>query len=167
MSEKRSAATRIDQLDLFDAQGRDGVGARHGSPGRAHGGGGYLDVCTAANFEAPRAAPQKIAPHRDPRLADLARIGLQGVWLDVAEEVGVDVLLRIWRIIDASNETMINGRRCFVPIIQYRTFLRHQRNQYIRELSKTLAPKQIRHRVNRQLGESVSMRNIWRIVNGA
>lgn len=143
------------------------VGWGLGMAGRALvlGGGGYLDICTSAEFQKKKAAtPQKNGAPRDPRLNDLRRIGLQSVWLDVAEEIGVDAFMRIWRIIDAAPECAYNDTALRVPIRMYRVFLRFQRNQYIRELSGAgLSFSAIKRRVARQLGEQVSIRHIKRI----
>jgi hypothetical protein len=165
MSEKRSQEVESAQMSLPLPGLAGGVGARHGGSVPGPGGGGYLDICTSAEFQKKKAAtPQKNGAPRDPRLNDLRRIGLQSVWLDVAEEIGVDAFMRIWRIIDAAPECAYNDTALRVPIRMYRVFLRFQRNQYIRELAGSgLSFSAIKRRVARQLGEQVSIRHIKRI----
>jgi hypothetical protein len=94
----------------------------------------------------------------------LRRIGLQRVWLDVAEQIGVDAFLVVWRLIDADPSCSSDGTTLRVPIRLYRTFLRAQRNQYIRTLAgMDVSPREIKRRLSRQFGESVSLRHIKRI----
>ncbi len=165
MNEKRSPEAESAQLCLVLPGPVGGVGARQGGPGPGPGGGGYLDICTAPESPKKKAAePQKDAARRDPRLGDLESIGLKSVWLDVAEEIGVDSFLRVWRIIDADPCCDYGGSTLRVNIPLYRVFLRFQRNQYIRGLAgRKNSPRAIQRRLLRQFGEMVSLRHIKRI----
>lgn len=92
-------------------------------------------------------------------------MGLQRVWLDVAEEIGVDALLKMWRILDADQASIGEDGRLLVPIRSYATYLRYQRNRYIEELSaRGMKPRQIREKLKAQLCEQISLRHISRLV---
>lgn len=105
-------------------------------------------------------------PH-DPRLHELDRMGLQRVWLDVAEEIGVDAFLSVWRIIDADPAARHKEGFLQINLKLYRSYLRFQRNRYIEALArKGLKPLEIQRNLVRQLRESVSLRHISRIAGG-
>jgi len=105
-------------------------------------------------------------PH-DPRLEELDRMGLQRVWLDVAEEIGVDNFLAAWRIIDADPAARHKEGFLQINLKLYRSYLRFQRNRYIEALArKGLKPLEIQRNLVRQLRESVSLRHISRIAGG-
>lgn len=160
-NEKRSTAHGIGdgysrQADLFG-----GVGGRQASPRQSRRGGGYQNKCTVLNFS-PDAEQKK----RDPRLDELREMGLRRVWLDVAEAIGMDNMLKLWRIIDASETRLGDDGEIRVPLRRYSSYLRYQRNRYIEELFKVgLKPKEIREKLNKQLCEKISLRHISRIIN--
>lgn len=160
VNEKRSSS--LQTATPLDSQGVGGnrVGGRHAPPAPPTMGGGYLDNCTTSNFT------KKIAPEkkRDPRLLELQQVGLQPVWLEIAEQVGVDVFLNIWRILDARPAHFTDEGRVLVPIRRYQIFLRYQRNRYIDTLqSSGLTPREIRELVYKQVGEKMSLRQIERL----
>ena len=137
-----------------------GVGGRQASPKHSHGGGGYQNICTVLNFD-PAAAEKK----RDPRLDELREMGLQRVWLDVAEAIGVDALLKMWRILDADPASIGNAGRLLIPLRSYSTFLRYQRNRYIESLDALgHKPPEIQKKLKDQLCEHISIRHISRLV---
>lgn len=139
-----------------------GVGGRQGTPPTPLGGGGYLDECSVLNFRA-RGAEKK----RDPRLDELVRLGLQRVWLDVAEAIGVDRFLAMWRILDTGFQaTADDAGRMLVPMRSYRTYLKFQRNRYIETLAGMgYNAQQIRDKLRSQLCETISLRHIYRLRN--
>lgn len=102
---------------------------------------------------------------RDPRIDDLRAIGVLPEWVRAAEEIGVDAVLTIWRIMDASPSALAHGGASLrVSLPLYRTFLRYQRNRYIETLRDDgLSPHQIRARLQRQFGERLSLSHIRRI----
>ena len=129
MDEKRSRSRGVAQLDLFVGAPAPGVGARQAgdrAPGR---GGGYLENCGPQNFQ----------PADDPRMDELRRIGLPRAWLIVAETVGVDAWLEVWRRLSAAEfNTWVRrdtgGTR--MPMLRsYDAYLRYQRNRYIQALA--------------------------------
>lgn len=137
-----------------------GVGGRQASPHPSRGGGGYQNKCTVLNFD-PQAAEKK----RDPRLEELREMGLQRIWLEVAEKIGVDAFLAVWRILDADQTSIDNYGRLMVPIRAYSTYLRYQRNRYVEALSALgHTPPEIRKMLKAQLCEEISIRHISRLV---
>lgn len=166
MMEKRSTEDKNAQMTLLLDTDTAGVGARQAGSGLPPGGGGYQDVCIAANFEKKAADAKKNAPDRDPRLEDLRSMGLQRAWVRAAEEVGVDAILTIWRILDADPQSSYDGTTLRVPLRAWRTYLRYQRNRYIEQLRDMgCGPHEIQRRLNRQMGERVSIPHIKRIMN--
>lgn len=153
---KRSSACEIGKGDkLFE-----GVGGRQAQPSPSDGGGGYLDICAVLNF-----SPDGEQKKRDPRIEEFRQMGLQRVWLDVAEEIGADAMLKVWRILDRANAHGGDEGRFMVPMRSYGSFLRFQRNRYIEALdSQGVKPKEIRERLNKQLCEQISIRHISRIL---
>ena len=160
MNERRSSEGKNAQPDLFGG----GVGARQEGDHIPAGGGGYQETCTVLNFWA-RPPAQKNGG--DPRLAELAQMGVQSVWLKVAEEIGVDAFLRMWRTLDADPSS--HNREGFLQLRlkNYRSYLRYQRNRYIEALAaQGLKPLDIRRHLVRNFRESVSLRHISRISCG-
>lgn len=157
MNEKRSPEHENAQPDLF----ADGVGARQAAPPLSPRGGGYQETCTAQEFSTRPPRPQK---NRDPRLDELQKIGLKRVWLDVAEEIGVDAFLAMWRILDADDSSRHKEGFLQVHLKLYRSFLRYQRNRYIEALAALgYKPVEIQRSLARQLREPVSLRHISRL----
>lgn len=102
---------------------------------------------------------------RDPRLEELREMGLQRIWLEVAEKIGVDAFLAVWRILDSDQTSIENSGRLMVPIRAYSTYMRYQRNRYVESLSEMgLTPPQIRQKLKEQLCEQISIRHISRLV---
>lgn len=137
----------------------EGVGGRQGDPATRSRGGGYLDNCTPSNFG------QGAEKNRDPRLDELEIMGLQRIWIAIAEEIGVDNFMRMWRILDSDTGSHADDGRLLIPIRRFSTYLRYQRNRYIEALvGMGLSPRQIREHLQRQLCEKLSIRNILRII---
>ncbi|MFA6971656.1 MAG: hypothetical protein WC208_09685 [Gallionella sp.] len=155
-SERETAMVEQCQACLFDR-----VGGRQTPSPSSSGGGGYQNICTVLNFE-PGAAEKK----RDPRLEEFSQMGLQRVWLEVAEEIGVDAMLKMWRILDRDQASVGDDGRLLVPIRSYSTFLRFQRNRYIESLNGTgMKPRDIQKKLKDQLCEQISLRHISRLIN--
>ena len=141
--------------DLFG-----GVGGRQTLPRSRTRGGGYPNICTVLNFD-----PSGEKKKRDPRFDELQQMGLQRVWLDVAAEIGVDALLKLWRILDADQGSIGDDGRLLVPLRSYSTFLRFQRNRYIETLNALgKSPREIRDLLKSQLCEMISIRHISRLI---
>lgn len=156
--EKRHSEQGIAGLSGQGEADEQGVGARQGDLPLPPRGGGYLHICTGLNFcaRAPRGD--------DPRIGELRRMGLPRWALAVAERLGVDSLLELWRIMDADPTSHGKEGRLVVTIRLYRSFLRFQRNRFIEALATTGSPPaEIQRRVQRQLGERISIETVRRI----
>lgn len=160
MSEKRSGASEIAQGDLFGG----GVGARQGDQGDPSPGGGYLNNCDLSNFSNPAPAPSDEKKRRDPRFEELERIGLPAVWLRIAERVGFDVWLDIWRTLSDDDSVRHDGGARLPKLRCYSAYSRYQRNRYIEALANNGAsPKEIQTAIRKNLGEMLDITNIQRI----
>lgn len=152
--EKRNSAAGIATTAALGGTKAKGVGGRQTYPPADPQGGGYLDNCSTSNFQ----------KKTDPRFKELEQLGLQPVWLRVAEVTGVDVFLEIWRILSQEPHHATDGGRLLVPMRSYRNYLRFQRNRYIETLRNMgMSPRAIRRRVADQLGEQICLRQIERL----
>lgn len=157
--EKRNSAEGIDQDEGPVLPLHLGVGGRQAEPLPPAGGGGYLDICTVLNFRPTAGAEKK----RDPRLDELRAMGLPGTWLQVADTIGFDAFMQMWRILDA-DESLHEDGRIKAYIRHYRSYLRYQRNRYIETLQALHVPcSLIREMLKHQLGEEISERHIFKI----
>jgi len=159
-TDKRNSEHRTGKAPCSLAVPISRVGGRQASSHPPAWGGGYQNICTVLNFE-KNAAQKK----RDPRIDELRQMGLQRVWLDVAEVIGVDNLLKMWRILDSDQASIADDGRLLVPIRSYSTFLRYQRNRYIESLDGMgFKPPEIQKKLNDQLCEQISIRHISRLI---
>lgn len=129
-----------------------GVGARQaGRPPRA-GGGGYLDGRTATEVGV------------DPRLRELAEIGLQAHWLAVANVAGYDRFIGLWRLLSADPSLRNDDDQIELRLRPFRSFERYQRNRYIDTLvSAGMRASEIHDLVRKDLGEKLTLRHIKRL----
>lgn len=153
MHEMRSAAHAGAQLDWVNDEATQGVGARQGHGLPAPGGGGYLDECTPSQL------------WEEARLRELAEMGLPQVWLDVAREIGYDPFMRMWRVLDSAVELRSEAdSMILVQMRRYASFQRFQRNRFIESLvDMGFSGGEIRDRVNREIGEQLSLSHIHRL----
>ncbi|HAO25028.1 MAG: hypothetical protein CMH21_13445 [Methylophaga sp.] len=149
--QKRSCMNEMKQKD----QPSDGVGARNEGVSPAQQGGRYLDICT--DFEVSE------KNFRDPRIDDLSKVGINGKWRGLAQQLGFDVFIVAWNHLSMLAETGDDGHRVYVP--QFEVFMRFQRNRYIMSLHNDgYKPRQIHDIVARDLGENVHTSHISRII---
>lgn len=163
--EKRSGGDEAATLGPPAAAGGhadQGVGGRHDAPGTPPQGGGYQGICTPRKF--PRLAdPPGV---RDPRLDDLDRMGMPAHWIKVAEAIGVDAFLTMWRVLDSEPSLWddIPGSPMHIRLRRYESYLRYQRNRLIETLSdRGFSIEQIRRYVSLNLCEEISKRHIERL----
>lgn len=142
-----------------------GVGGRRG-PARAPAvRGGYQDICNVFEIDV---GVKKIAAG-DPRLRELAAMGIAGYWMQVAEYIGVDAFLAMWRILDANRDNMpaakCGGGSSLAPTLRtYSSYLRFQKNRFVETLAaQGVAPIEIKKRVEHQLNDTISMGHLYRI----
>ncbi|WP_233869267.1 hypothetical protein [Paraburkholderia adhaesiva] len=148
--EKRNSIPESAQLELDLAANtgvsalRDRVGGRMTAPRRLPGGGGYQDICTGLKFG---------AEPRDPRLAELAAMRLPPFWLELADLLGAEVFLALWRLVDASPYVQAKGSMLQLPEMRpYRSYLRFQRNAWLAELAEHgCSTTEIRRRAREQM----------------
>lgn len=161
-TEKRSSMDGMDGVDHLGGSPGSGVGARHGHPAPQAGGGGYQGtrgVSKFANFA---------FGDRDPRIDELRTMGLQARWIRIAEAIGVDAFLAMWRILDADPSVRTDKGDLEVTLRPYSSYLRFQRNRYIESLvGQGLGPREIQEAVKRELCEVISLRHISRLAGGA
>lgn len=145
------------------ASSSKGVGGRQASkplPGR---GGGYQDKCDVFQI---RVGVKKSA---DPRLDELYAMGMQQYWLDVAEFLGVDAFLGMWRVLDSHRDIMpdAGGRAAsMAPTLRpYSNYLKFQKNRFVENLARQgVPPSEIQKRVQTQLCETISINHIYRMI---
>lgn len=129
-----------------------GVGGRQAGRAARVGGGGYLDGRTPAEVRA------------DPRLRELAEIGLQAHWLAVADVVGYDRFIGVWRLLSADPSLRNDDDQIELRLRPFRSFERYQRNRYIDTLvSAGLRASEIHDLVRKDLGEKLTLRHIKRL----
>lgn len=166
--ELRSSTGGIAQMVLQLMPGDDaaglGVGGRREPAPQPSLGGGYLDNCNVFEFDV---GVKKIGG--DPRLDELASMGLQDYWLQVAAYLGVDAFLGMWRILDANRDSIpaatAGGAHSMAPTLRtYSNYLRFQKNRFVETLAaQGIEPKDIQKRVETQLCESISIVHIRRL----
>jgi hypothetical protein len=153
MHERRSSAGAQLTLDGLELTLQQGVGGRHGRPGRRRRGGGYLNECISPDV------------WEEAKIRELETMGLPGVWIAIAREIGYERFMAMWRILDRSlqmrseSESMIE-----VQLRRFSSFQRFQRNRFIESLvAAGFDDRQIREMVRDQLGEKLSMSHISRL----
>lgn len=163
--ERRKSHRGIEPGAASSMEGQRGdrrLGARRERPLATRGGGGYPDSCTILKLRPD-------APGRgDPRVDELRTMGLPRLWLDVAELIGVDNFLAMWRRLDQDFlEAEPEDEQILVKLRPYRSYLRFQRNRYIETLVEAGHDVQsVCEAVEKMLGEKVSKRHISRIARG-
>lgn len=176
MGHKRSgaAAQAWDQLDLLDPG--HGVWGRQGQGHDQPGGGGYLNECTPPevlhrrlkkNFAAVPANSQ-LDPREAALLSELDAMGLSRVMLQVAQTIGFDNFMAMWRILDGSYESLSdNDSGIYIRLQRLSAYKRFQRNRFIEAMAAMgMTQPEISRSVKRDLGENVSDRHIWRLMAG-
>jgi len=133
-----------------------GVGGRHTHPPTPTEGGGYLDVCTKNDA----------APLADPRLAELAEVGLSSIWIRIAASIGVDQFLVVWQILDEVNLEGEQRDRVRIRVPLFAKFKRLQRIKLILAYAQAEMPHpDIKKMIKAELGEELTLTHIQRIIN--
>ncbi len=134
-----------------------GVGGRQWDLFASEGGGGYLNECTTSKLM------------EGAKIRELADMGLPAIWIRIAEAIGYDHFLEMWRILDTAaelreirrseNESMIE-----VQLRRYSSFRRFQRNRWVEELARNhLPPAVIQKAVKERLGEKLDRSHIRKL----
>lgn len=146
-----------------------GVGGRRRSDRTPVVRGRYLDVCNVFEID----VGVKKSACADPRLAELAQMGLADYWLQVADYLGFDAFLGMWRILDANRNSIPasnrSGGNSMAPTLRtYSNYLRFQKNRFVETLAaQGVEPKEIQKRVASQLCETISLVHIRRLTQKA
>lgn len=140
------------------AVGGHGVGARHDQTASPAGQGGYQEICTGQKFQ------KKIAQREDLRIRELSEIGLAAHWLEVADAIGVDSFLAMWKILSNSDSVQDNKHYVYVP--RFAIWRRYQRNRVIISLCNDgLDVRAIQGKIKSDLDEPVCTVHIKRIID--
>lgn len=136
------------------------VGARQGDPACPGGGGGYQDNRCGFNFAVDDCPCES-------RVAELCRMGLSAPLMRVANAIGIDAFLVVWRILDSEQGLHTDKGDIELHLRPFRSFMRYQRNRYIEALVRDgLSSHEIRERVRQVLCERISLRHVSRIARG-
>lgn len=163
MRKKRSSKAGNAQLDLFGPGDAGGVGARQAEGAPQGGGGGYLKTCTPPDFSTSGASGAE-KKRADPRLDELRAIGLPSVWMRIAERVGFDAWMDIWRMVSEEDAVRHDGGARLPKLRDYSAYLRYQRNLYIRALSaQGYTPKMVQDALRKNFREWLDISNIQKI----
>jgi|GEM_PF-720118 len=158
-AELRSASAAALTLDLWPElpgppprPASTRVGARQTRPAPPAGGGGYLNGCTPSGLR------------QDARLRELAEIGLSATWLSVAQLLGYDAFVAMWRLLSSDPALRNDDDQIELRLRPFRAYERYQRNRYIATLVQAgIKPSEIHTMVRQDLGEHLSYRHIKRL----
>lgn len=164
MDEKRNPTAGTAQSDLFGLPSTPTPGARQVAPPTPAGGGGYLPTRGFQNFEQDAAV--------DPRFAELRRLGLPAAWLIVAESVGVDAFLEVWRRLSSEEFSEYvrrdTGGTRMPTLRSFDSWLRYQRNRYVAALARRgFSSAEVRRAVQRNLRESLDEKHVSKLMKKA
>lgn len=97
-------------------------------------------------------------------MRELAEIGLSATWLQVAELLGYDQFVAMWRLLSANAMLRNDDNQIELMLRPFRAFERYQRNRYIATLVQSgMKPSQIMGMVRADLGESLGYRQVKRL----
>lgn len=104
---------------------------------------------------------------RDRRVDELREMGLPAHWIRVAEMIGHDAFIAMWRTLDAEPSLLTELGHLEVRLRTFRCYLRYQRNRYVEALAALgMSWKDIQKKVKDELCEKVSRRHITRLMKG-
>lgn len=135
-----------------------GVGNAPPPPSRL--GGGYLSICMPSEFSVP--AEKKFS---DPRIEQLEDMGLRRTFIDVAEAIGFDAFMTMWRIFSADESFRDQGPSAMRIVMRpFSAWERYQRNKYIEHLMASgLSDREVMDRLARQCGIECDDGLLWRL----
>lgn len=147
----------FDLLPPPEAAGESTSGeGRPGRPRRARRGGGFPGAPGAPDLPA------------DIRLRELEEIGLQRVWLQVAQQIGIDNFFAMWKLLSARPELINDDNQIEIRLRRFASYQKYQRNRYIETLVRAgLKPFEVRQVIRRDLGENLTDRHVQRLCRNA
>lgn len=130
-----------------------GVGARHKESQPPADVGGYLDICNKSGFDLLESTRKN-----DPRMKELIDVGVNGVWLEIAYDLGFDSFMIIWK---RFNDTGLD--RIKIPKIT--RFKNLKRNNIMKNCFKNrgMQTNQVQRYIKKMLCEDLSTRHIDRL----
>jgi hypothetical protein len=92
-------------------------------------------------------------------------MGMPDWMLELANTIGFDNTLAMWRLLDAQRELRADdGLMINLQLRPFASYQRFQRNRFIESLGAMgLTVAEIRHKVKKELGEELSKRHILRL----
>lgn len=137
-----------------------GVGNHPPHPSRQ--GGGYLSICMPFEFSIPE--PQK-KNFGDPRIGQLEIMGLPRIFIDVAEAIGFEAFMAMWKIFDGDPSLREQGPSAMRIVMRpFGAWERYERNRYVEHLfASGLTDAEVMQRLETQLGTELhdsSMRRL-------
>lgn len=97
-------------------------------------------------------------------MCELAEIGLSATWLSVAQLLGYDQFVAMWRLLSSDPGLRNDDDQIELRLRPFRAFERYQRNRYIATLVQAgIKPCEIHALVRADLGETLSYRHIKRL----
>lgn len=127
-----------------------GVGGRQDVTCNPVGGGGGLGDCTTRQLS-----------DRDPRLDEFEKMGLRSHVIELAEKIGVDNFLVLWRALDSDDGFSQDANRLWLRLPRYQQYLKFQRNRFAEMLhSIGYRPKTILAKIKESFGETMTKQNI-------
>jgi len=135
---------------------QQGVGARHRQPTQVAGGVEYQDIYT----ESEKPLLGKTA--RDPRIEELRKDGLSWKWVIIADAIGYDDFVVMWRLATSLFETP-DGYMIRMHLPHSKKLERIQRNLLIKTLSEHSTPKEIPG-IMEEYGMPISLPQVYRIL---
>ncbi|MBA4343229.1 MAG: hypothetical protein C0423_13910 [Methylibium sp.] len=112
-----------------------------------------------------KAAASRKGLQGDPRIGELAAIGLTSTWLAVARLIGYDAFVASWAEWSADPGLRNRDNLIELHLRQYSSFERYQRNRYIETLvAAGLPAREVYRMVSAELGERLSLRQLTRLM---
>jgi len=159
--ERRSSVSKVNRKQEHQAA----VGARQIRPNSSGGVSGYQDECTAANNSNNSNSGKHNREHHDPRIGELIENGLSWRLVAVAEAIGYDSFIMLWRVTTTvfSDPDRPYSVRVTMPSINRLKTI--ERNRLIMTMaSSRMNVDLIRNEVVRITGRNISERQVYRIL---
>ena len=136
---------------------QQGVGGRQGGSAPLQGGGGYQDIYTDLKPE----------PSDDPRIRELKQIGMNPRWIEVAEAIGYEGFIKMWRILDQENLRSGFRQSTKITVPLFSKLIRWHRNQVLRTMAAAdsdISPQELIACSERQFNMPLAERTLRRIL---
>lgn len=108
------------------------VGGRQAQAGRRRRGGGYLNERTAPEVRRLWPLAQR---SQDSRMLELEEIGLSSMWMGVAEFLGFDRFMGLWRQLSSDSRALTDDNQILIMLRDFHWYERMQRDLFIRRMA--------------------------------